>query len=133
MLADRNKNKFFDSLMFLMDFVFVVLNDSSFSSFAVLNHCQCLLNLIFSFKGFLGKKKMDLRNTNTGQIMKERILSTGCDISRFKNFWGPSTAGSNSFTIRRKKRRYKTAVSLCLLSSCCRLYSLKLNSKFDDP
>ena len=70
---------------------------------------------------------------NIGQVMKELIHSTGCDISRFKNFWRTGTADSNSFTIRRKKRRHKTTVSLCLLLGCCKLYPLKRNSKFDCP
>ena len=71
--------------------------------------------------------------TNSGQVMKELMLSTGCDISRFKNFSGTGSADSNSFTIRRKKRRYKSAVFLCLLLSCCKLYLLKCITKVDGP
>ena len=58
---------------------------------------------MYLYQILVGNKPAD-----SGQAMKELILSTGCDISRFKNFWGTGTADSNSFTIRqRKKRRYK--------------------------
>ena len=64
-------------------------------------------------KGFIGKKNVILRKThefflsnrptNSGQVMKELILSTGSNISKFKNFWGSGTADCNSFAIRQKK------------------------------
>ena len=64
-------------------------------------------------KGFIGKKNVILRKTheiflcnrpiNSGQVIKELILSTGSNISKFKNFWGSGTADSNSFAIRQKK------------------------------